>query len=49
MITNNIILEAYTMQDYVNTLRADIYKDPKTVYFGRILQNMNIIVMIKLL
>lgn len=44
MITNNIILEAYTMQDYVNTLRADIYKDPKTVYFGRILQNMNIIV-----
>ena len=43
-VTNKLIFEAYSMQDYVNGLRAQIYQDPRTVYYGRILQNMNIVV-----
>ena len=43
-VSMHLISEGYSMQDFINGLRAVLYKDEKTVYAGRILQNMNIIV-----
>lgn len=43
-LTSYLITEGYTLQNFIEGLRYSLTKNPETVYFGTILQNMSIIV-----
>lgn len=43
-VFSHLILEGYSLKDYINGLCVSIFKNANTAYYGKILQNMSIII-----
>ena len=39
-----MITEGYTFNEFIKTIRHNLVQDPRTVYFGRILQSMRLVI-----